>query len=121
MPKFVLDEEDAIAATNFIEKFLLSDEVSVMDIDEDELTEEQIEKGRTIFFEKGCQACHSAGEEAGAVGPGLDQAGTRLETGFIFFHIQDPQRANPGAVEPKFDLSDEEILDLTHFLMTLHE
>jgi mono/diheme cytochrome c family protein len=121
MPKFVLDEDDAIAAANFIERFLISDEVPVMDIDEDELTEEQIEKGRAIFFEKGCNACHTAVEEAGAVGPDLNQAGTRLETGFIFFHIQDPQRANPGAVEPKYDLSDEEILDLTHFLMTLHE
>ncbi|MFQ5686270.1 MAG: c-type cytochrome [Candidatus Scalindua sp.] len=121
MPKFVLNEADAITATNFIEKFLVSDEVPVMDIDEDELSDEQIEKGRAIFFEKGCQTCHTAGEEAGAVGPSLNQAGTRLETGFIFFHIQDPQHANPGAVEPKFDLSDEEILDLTHFLMTLQE
>ena len=121
MPRFKLIEEDAIAATNFIEKFLVSSEVPIMDIDEDELTDEQIEKGRAIFFEKGCQACHTAGEEAGAIGPSLDQAGTRLETGFIFFHIQDPQRANPGAVEPKFDLSDEEILDLTHFLVTLQE
>ncbi|MFQ5962790.1 MAG: c-type cytochrome [Candidatus Scalinduaceae bacterium] len=121
MPRFALSEEDAIAAANFIEKFLISNEVPVMDIDEDELTDEQIEKGRTIFFEKGCQTCHTAGEEAGALGPSLNQAGTRLETGFIFFHIQDPQRANPGAVEPKYDLSDEEILDLTHFLMTLHE
>ncbi|ODS31439.1 MAG: putative (tetraheme) protein [Candidatus Scalindua rubra] len=121
MPRFKLLEEDAIAATNFIEKFLVSHEVPIMNIDEDELTDEQIEKGSAIFFEKGCQACHTAGEEAGAIGPGLNQAGTRLETGFIFFHIQDPQRANPGAVEPKYDLSEEELLDLTHFLMTFHE
>jgi len=121
MPKFVLSEEDAIAAANFIEKYLVSYEVPVMDIEVDALTEEQIEKGRAIFLDKGCSTCHTAGEEAGAVGPNLNQAGTRLETGFIFFHIQDPQRANPGAVEPLFELTDEEILDITHFLMTLQE
>ena len=118
MPKFNLSKEEAELAVEFIETVLISDEVQTLDITPDEA---EVAKGKEIFYAKGCQTCHTVGSEGGVVGPSLNQAGTRLEPGFIMFHVKDPQKANPGAVEPNFGLSDEEATSITHFLMTLQD
>lgn len=118
MPKFNLSQEEAELAVEFIETVLVSDEVATLNITPDDA---EVEKGKEIFYAKGCNTCHTVGSAGGVVGPSLNQAGTRLEPGFIMFHIKDPQKANPGAVEPNFGLSDEEATSITHFLMTLRD
>lgn len=119
MPKFNLSEEEAKLAVEFIETVLTSDEVPNLK----DLTpkEEGVTKGRELFSKKGCNTCHTVGDSGGVVGPNLNQAGKRLEPGYIMFHIKDPQRANPGAVEPNFGLTDDEALSITQFLMTLQD
>lgn len=118
MPKFNLSAEEAALAVEFIETVLVSDEVTKMDISIDE---GEVAKGRELFDSKGCVTCHTVGTDGGVVGPSLNQAGTRLEPGFIMFHLKNPQLANPGAVEPNFGLTDEEAMSVTHFLMTLQD
>ncbi len=119
MPKFNLTKEEAALAVEFIETVLVDDEVE--DLTGLEIDEAKSEKGKEVFYQKGCQTCHTIGTDGGVVGPNLNQAGTRLEPGYIKFHIQDPQRANPGSVEPNYGLSDDEIDNLTHFLLTLQD
>jgi cytochrome c1 len=34
-------------------------------------------------------------------------------------HVKDPQKMVPGAVEPNYNLSDDEVLKITKFLMSL--
>lgn len=118
MPKFNLSEEEAKLAVEFIETVLVSDEITPLDI---KIDESLVEKGKELFYAKGCNTCHTVGNKGGIVGPNLNQAGTRLETGYIMFHIMDPQKANPGAVEPNFGLTEVEATSITHFLMTLQD
>ena len=100
MPKFNLTKDEAELAVEFIETVLISDEVPVLNnFTEDE---SKVNSGKEIFYSKGCNSCHTIGNEGGIVGPNLNQAGTRLEPGYILFHISDPQLANPGAVVTKF-------------------
>lgn len=119
MPKFNLSEEEAKLAVEFIETVLVSDEVPVL---ENIVSSEQdVEAGKSLFYAKGCNTCHTIGNNGGIVGPNLNQAGTRLEPGFILFHVKDPQKANPGSVEPNFGLTDEEAMSITKFLITLQD
>ena len=118
MPKFQISKEEAQAAVDFIETVLVSNEITDLDITPDEA---EINKGKELFYGKGCNTCHTIGLEGGVVGPNLNQAGTRLEPGYILFHIKDPQRANPGAVEPNFGLTDGEAMSITHYLLTLQD
>ncbi|MGR3318766.1 MAG: c-type cytochrome [Candidatus Anammoxibacter sp.] len=119
MPKFNLSAEEAALAVEFIETVLVSDDIPTLNIDIPD--EAEVAKGKEIFYSKGCNTCHTIGSTGGVVGPNLNQAGTRLEPGYILFHIKDPQMANPGAVEPNFGLTDEEAMSITHFLLTLQD
>ena len=62
-------------------------------------------------------SCHQLGSEGGAVGPSLNDIRDRLEPEYIYYHLKGPQQANPYAVEPDYDLTDEEALALTYFLL----
>lgn len=119
MPKFNLTKEEAELAVEFIETVLVSDEVPVLDNFTPDDT--KVSAGKETFYSKGCNTCHTVGNEGGIVGPNLNQAGTRLEPGFILFHVKDPQLANPGAVEPNFGLSEDEAMNITHYLYTLQD
>ncbi len=55
------------------------------------------------------------------MGPDLTHVGSRLHPGYIFMHVKDPQRMVPGAVEPNYNMSDEEVLKITKFLMKLQK
>ncbi len=98
---------------------LVSDEIPKNFLKEEAISQAEIEKGREIYFEKGCQACHQIGEKGGAVGPALTTVGLRLEPGYIYKHLLEPKIANSNTVEPNLGLSEEEALSLTRFLMTL--
>ena len=52
--------------------------------------EEQIERGRRLFVEAGCAACHQLGGDGGRIGPALDDAGERLTAVDTLRHILEP-------------------------------
>jgi len=119
MPKFNLNENEAKAATEYIEKNLLIKE-SLPDIFKDAPpTAEIIAAGEKLFYEKGCNTCHAENitKGGGVVGPNLATVGDRLQSAYILYHLKNPQRANPQGVEPNFGLSDEELKLLVGFLM----
>jgi mono/diheme cytochrome c family protein len=86
---------------------------------EEEISYEDIEKGKEIYLEKGCHACHQIFEEGGAVGPPLTSAGLRLIPGYVYQYLLDPKITNTKVVMPNLGLSKEEALNLTKFIMSL--
>lgn len=85
------------------------------------LTEKEAQRGKFLFSEKGCGACHIVGGKGGFVGPALDRVGDRLTAGWIYAFLKDPQRYEPWAIQPNYELSDQEARELTAYLMTLKE
>jgi len=77
----------------------------------------EINQGKELYDAKGCKTCHTI-QTGGIVGPNLKRVGDRMENGFIFFHLKDPHHETPDAVEPDYNLSDEEATALTHYLMS---
>lgn len=82
---------------------------------------EQIKEGKRIYKEKGCRACHQIGLAGGAVGPELTNTGNRLTEGYVFTHLADPRQYIPDIVEPNYEFTEGERINLTRYLMTLKE
>ena len=76
--------------------------------------------GRGLFFERyGCQSCHQINGKGGYVGPPLDKVGARLNAGWIYHWLKNPEGLKPGTIEPNNLLSNPEAEAITAYLMTL--
>ncbi len=117
MPKFNLTSEEAQTGADFVEEYFVSDEIDLDSFANAEPTNNEINLGKEIYDAKGCKTCHTI-SEGGIVGPNLKRVGDRMENGFIFFHLKDPHHEVPDAVEPNYNLSDEEATALTHYMMS---
>jgi mono/diheme cytochrome c family protein len=117
MPKFNITAEEAEAAVKFIEEHFVGDEIPLEKFADLKPTEEEINKGKELYDAKGCRSCHAI-SDGGVVGPNLKRVGDRLENGYIFSHLKDPHMEMPDAVEPNYELTDEEATAITHYLMS---
>lgn len=87
------------------------------------------QRGKQLFDEKGCIACHQRHETGGDVGPSLTTqvpefphgtwVGDKLQGAWIYEWLKNPQALLPDTLEPNLGLSDQETLDLTAYLLTL--
>jgi mono/diheme cytochrome c family protein len=81
---------------------------------------DQAERGRRLFFERyGCQACHQVGGKGGYYGPLLDGAGSRLQSGWVFWWLKGPQRWRDDVREPDYGLDDGDARDLAAYIMSI--
>ena len=130
MPKFKLggeigmirgyfSEDEINIIVNYIRTVLVSNDIPDDFEMKKRLVDVNAKDGRELFRKKGCLACHQIGKDGGAVGPNLTHVGSRLRPGYIFMHVKDPQKMVPGAVEPNYNMSDDEVLKITKFLMKL--
>lgn len=118
MPKFNLTEEDAKAATDFMDKNLIAKEALLNPFMEGAPSPEIVAAGEKLFYDKGCNTCHAEGTKGGGVvGPNLGTVGDRLQPAYILHHLKNPQQANPQGVEPNFGLSEDELKVLVGFLV----
>ena len=79
-----------------------------------------IAHGKAIFGRFGCAGCHRIHGEGGAVGPDLSYVGERRpEREWHVKHFHDPRSVSPASIMPKFPLSEQEINDLTSYVLSL--
>ncbi|MEK6608878.1 MAG: c-type cytochrome [Myxococcota bacterium] len=71
-----------------------------------------VEQGRAAFDEYGCAECHKPGGD----GPDLAQVGARLEPGWIYALVQEPDAFVRGISMPDLDLGSDEALAITAYL-----
>ena len=86
-------------------------------------------RGQALFDAKGCIACHQLNGKGGDVGPSLTTqvpefpvgtwVGDKLQGGWIYRWLRNPQALLPDTLEPNLGLSEQEALDLTAYLLTL--
>jgi ubiquinol-cytochrome c reductase cytochrome b subunit len=78
--------------------------------------------GHSLFAHFGCAGCHRVHGEGGAVGPDLSYIGdTRPDRDWHYRHFRNPQSVAPGSIMPKFPLNDQELHDLTSYILTLKQ
>ena len=83
-------------------------------------TDPAVAQGRAIYAQLGCVGCHRIHGEGGAVAPDLSTVGdTRPDRAWHLKHFRDPQSVSPGSFMPKFPLTDQQLNDLTSYMLSL--
>jgi sulfur oxidation c-type cytochrome SoxX len=83
------------------------------------LSTEAAKRGRRLFDERGCRACHIVGDTGGYVGPDLNGSGRRLKPAWTVAFLLEPERWKPGTLQPEYDLAPEDARALTAYVLSL--
>lgn len=76
--------------------------------------------GKALYAQFGCAGCHRIHGEGGALAPDLSYVGdARSDREWHLKHFHDPQSVSPGSIMPKFPLTDQELQDLTSYMLSL--
>ncbi len=79
-----------------------------------------VARGKALYAEFGCAGCHRIHGEGGAVAPDLSYVGdVRPDRDWHNRHFKDPQSVSPGSFMPKFPLTDQQLNDLTSYMLSL--
>lgn len=78
-------------------------------------------KGRLLIKDKGCTACHDINSffEEEPRGPDLDGIGNKVTRGWLYYWLKNPRDYLKNSRMPTFKFTDEEILSLIEYLMSL--
>ncbi len=118
MPKLFISEKEVDTLLDYFYTVLLSDSVSSMP--PTDFSPAAVQRGRGLFWEKyGCQSCHIVNGKGGYVGPPLDRAGERLQPGWVYHWLLNPQKYKPDTIEPATGMSPQEAQDLVAYIMSL--
>jgi cytochrome c2 len=114
-----MSEDEAAFIADFISNVYVDNQITE-EIFPDGLAANAVERGRQLFYERyGCQACHMMGQRGGYVGPLLDDVGSRLASGWVFWWLQGPTRWRSDIRCPDYGIDDKDARDLAAFLMDL--
>jgi ubiquinol-cytochrome c reductase cytochrome b subunit len=83
------------------------------------LTDPSAQSGKELYAQLGCSGCHRLRGEGGTVGPDLDRVGAERDAAWLMKHFKDPQSVSPGSIMPRFHLSEEDMKNLTAYMLTL--
>ena len=79
----------------------------------------KLAKGRALFEDLGCIGCHKLHGTGGVIGPELDGVGARRSPEWLGKHFHNPAEVTPGSAMPPIKVSDDEIEDLTMYMLSL--
>jgi mono/diheme cytochrome c family protein len=116
MPVFHMLPEEATTIANYVSTVLLDDALDRYDAT---FTPTDVRRGRQLYDQFGCAACHQLGTVGGYVGPELSNTGSRLRPGWIAAWLSNPERYKPGTQQPDYGLSAPDARALTAYLSTL--
>ena len=122
MPEFNMSDKDATTIADYLSTSLRDPHISTTVIDEKRFTQQMAANGAQLYEKKyECQSCHTIGSSGGYVGPSLNNVGNWLTPAWIEAWLRDPQALVPGTVEPRHSFTEDEIKDLTAYLLTLKQ
>jgi mono/diheme cytochrome c family protein len=120
MPRFNLSDSEINELTDYIMTVYQTPAFDRDSMPESGYPAAQVEQGKQLFYARyACQSCHivDTKTDKGYIGPTLTQVGSRLNAAWIYNWLKNPQALRPAAMEPNFNMSDEDARALTAFLM----
>ena len=93
--------------------------LSLYDLQAMKRTDPAVASGKTLFSSLGCMGCHRIHGEGGAVGPDLSYVGDHRDREWLIKHFRDPQSTSPGSIMPKFPLDEQQLNELTAYMLSL--
>jgi mono/diheme cytochrome c family protein len=121
MPNFGMTDEEIQITADFIESTWWDDEVPPDPFSGEAPPPALVERGEELFEDDySCLDCHQVGEEGELDGPVLTDVGNRLQPGWIYQWILDPQRFYQSDMDSP-EATPEDALALTAYLITLRD
>lgn len=81
-----------------------------------------VARGRMLYAQHHCAACHKIHGEVGKVGPDLSYvADQRPDRPWHLRHFRDPQSVSPGSIMPAFPLEEKDLHDRTSYMLMLEK
>jgi nitric oxide reductase subunit C len=77
--------------------------------------------GQLVYQSQGCSNCHTINGIGGTSGPDLTKVGSKRDHDWLFGHFKDPQKYVKTSAMPPVAAPDEEIGQLTAYMLTLKE
>lgn len=122
MPQFNISDADASTIADYIEMSLQHPEVNPSAANRKEFTPAMAAHGKQLYENKyRCAACHTIGSAGGYVGPNLNDVGNWITPSWMEAWLRNPQALVPGTIEPTQAFTQDEIIELTAYLLTLKE
>jgi mono/diheme cytochrome c family protein len=122
MPQFNMSQKEAETLADYIGIALQKPGVNPDETDAERFTPQLAALGKQLYEVKyQCQSCHTIGSTGGYVGPSLTNAGNWMTPAWIQSWLKDPQALVPGAIEPKRTFTQDEIDELTAYLLSLRQ
>ena len=81
----------------------------------------QLTAGQRVYQAQGCSSCHTINGIGGTSGPDLTKVGSRRDHDWLFGHFKDPQKYVKNSAMPPVTASDDDIEQLTAYMLTLKE
>jgi cytochrome c2 len=116
MPVFHMLPQEANTIADYMSTVFLDDAIDRYDAT---FTVAALRRGRELYGQLGCAACHQLGTVGGYVGPELSNTGSRLRPGWIAAWLTNPERYRPGTLQPDYGLSAADARALTAYLSSL--
>ncbi len=85
------------------------------------VTSPSVLAGRILYDRNGCAVCHSVRGKGGKLAPELTHVGGKRDADWLMKHFKEPQAMSPGSIMPKVMLQDNELKELTDYMMSLKE
>jgi mono/diheme cytochrome c family protein len=79
----------------------------------------QLSEGEKLFLKYNCWVCHTIHGKGGKLAPDLSKVGTRRTDDWMVKHFKDPRSVKQKSFMPQFNLSEEQMNELTAYLKTL--
>ncbi|MFQ5788091.1 MAG: c-type cytochrome, partial [Thermodesulfobacteriota bacterium] len=119
MPRFRMTDQEAQYMTDYITAVFTDD--SIPEDFEKQFLPDDIERGKELFEENGCIACHILGKSGGYIGPQFNTVGDRLKPGWIFKWLLNPQLYKADTISPNYGLSEDEARALAAYLSSMKQ
>ena len=122
MPQFNMSDKDAATLADYIALVLQHPDANPGNFEAKQFTPAMAALGKQLYEVKyQCQSCHTIGGTGGYVGPNLNNAGNWLTPGWVEAWLRNPQSLVPDTIEPRRNLTENEVQSLTAYLMTLKQ
>ncbi|TAK30257.1 MAG: c-type cytochrome [Chloroflexota bacterium] len=76
-------------------------------------------QGKNVYASHSCPVCHQINGVGGNIGPDLSTVGRRLTASWLVAHLQTPSEIAPGTRMPQITLTNDELMALTAYLLSL--
>ena len=73
--------------------------------------------GRALFGELRCVTCHAVNGRGGTTGPELTRIGDKVRRDWLFSYLKDPHRVQPDTPMLQYRLTDDQLRDVSAFLL----